>query len=159
MMGAGKSTIGKELAKKMCYDFVDCDELIEQSTSKSIMQIFATDGEKYFRAIEEDILTRISYQKKLVVATGGGCVLSEKNRESMASTGLRIFLEVDIDIIYSRLEKCYARPLAKSKDDLRNIYIERYDLYCDCDYIVDANKSMDAIIESMVNFLGVNCQQ
>ena len=153
MMGAGKSTIGKELAKKLHYGFVDSDELIEKSVDKSVMQIFATQGERYFRIVEEDILTTISHQENVVVATGGGCILSRNNRQKMAKTGLRIFLEVDIDILYCRLQKCYARPLAKSKDDLRKIYAQRYDLYRDCDYIVDAAKSIDIVLESVVNFL------
>lgn len=153
MMGAGKSTIGKELAKKLRYGFVDSDELIEKSVHKSIMQIFATQGERYFRVVEEDILTKISHNKNVVVATGGGCVLSKNNRQKMAKTGQRIFLEVDIDILHDRLQKCYARPLAKSKDDLRKIYTQRYDLYRDCDYIVDAAQSVETVLESIVNFL------
>ncbi|BBM88183.1 shikimate kinase [Candidatus Uabimicrobium amorphum] len=155
MMGAGKSTVGKIVAQRLEYDFVDMDVYIEQQANMSIPEIFETHGEKHFRTLEEKALAAIvrEKEKSCVIATGGGCILSGKNRELMAKTGTRVFLQVDIDTLHTRLSKCYARPLAKSKAQMQEMYNERYKFYCDCDCIIDADDLLQTVVDKIVEFI------
>ena len=79
MMGAGKSTVGKLLAQKLGYNFLDTDPLIEKCAGKSIPEIFAKDGEETFRDLEQQVLSQVSAYTRLVVATGGGIVMRSLN--------------------------------------------------------------------------------
>jgi shikimate kinase len=101
--GTGKSTIARELAAKLHYDWVDVDELVEQWAGKSIAAIFADEGEPAFRAIESDVVAELCRSMRTVVALGGGAVVNEANREAIRSAGVVVWLTAKPDTIAQRM--------------------------------------------------------
>ncbi|MFN4245053.1 MAG: shikimate kinase [Brevinematia bacterium] len=105
----GKTTIGKELANILGWEFIDTDKEIERYTSKSIKEIFETKGEKAFREIESEVLKKLTEQEEVVFSTGGGIILYESNR-NIIKQGIVILLECEIETIVSRMKKDQNRP-------------------------------------------------
>ena len=103
MSGAGKTTIGQKLAKKLNYQFVDIDEIIEKQEHKTISEIFADDGEDFFRQLETQMLAKIIKNEKIIIATGGGIIESEKNRKLLKSNFFNILLYVNA-VSYTHLD-------------------------------------------------------
>ena len=110
-MGSGKSVLGKLISKKLNFNHVDSDKLIEKKSNKTINEIFQTKGESYFRLIEENVILETIYQKKLVLSLGGGSILSPKIRKALKGNFLTVFLDVDFAILSKRLIKSKRRPL------------------------------------------------
>lgn len=125
MPGVGKSTIGKQLAKRLKRKYVDVDELIVLQEQKSINEIFNDFGEKYFREKEQEIIKQYSLQQGLVICCGGGVVLQEQNIENLKRNGKIILLNRDLDKIIIDNQ----RPLLKNKNDLKLLFEKRWDLY------------------------------
>ncbi len=142
MMGSGKSTVGKILAKKMKIPFVDLDHYIEVKSNKSISEIFKNDGESYFRKLESEALTHIE-NSNVVAACGGGIILSEENRDKLGSTGKVVLIQASIPEIAKRLQDAIDRPLLQDKEriqELTKIWNSRKDYYQNTAHItVDAN--------------------
>ncbi len=136
MMGAGKSTVGKVLAQKLNYSFLDTDNLIEQAAGKSIPAIFAEDGEEKFRDLEQQVLSQVSAYTRLVVATGGGIVLRSLNWSHLHD-GIVVWIDVPVDILYDRLSQSSgSRPLLQTADPLqrlRDLDEQRRDRYAQAD--------------------------
>ena len=153
MSGAGKTTVGKLLAEKMNYEFVDLDDQIEKIENKSISQIFADEGEEFFRQLETNMLNELINNDKLVISTGGGIIKNEKNREFLKNNFFNIFLNVSIDEALERLQQNENRPLllGNIKDKWQKLYDERLLLYYQtADYIVNADKNnVDFIYEDI----------
>lgn len=144
MMGTGKSTIGKELAKSLGYGFLDTDDVIVQTTGQSINDIFATQGEAAFRDIETQVLNEVSAYTKLVVATGGGIVVKQQNW-SFLQHGLVIWLDVPVDELVKRLKQDTSRPLLKDKETdlhqkLSDLMAQRQARYAQADVKIDYQK-------------------
>ena len=139
-MGAGKSTVGRLLAKLLNCSFVDLDAKIEEREHCSITDIFITHGEQYFRDCETAILKEISSLENTVYATGGGIVLKEENRILMKTCGKIIFLKAEWDILEKRLQQSVDRPLVNQADttrDLKMLWADRQHFYHDADFIVE----------------------
>lgn len=135
MMGAGKTTVGRELAKQLSYGFVDADNVIEESTGQSINQLFATEGEAGFRQIESDVLAQICAFTKLVISTGGGVIMQQKNWGYLRH-GLIVWLDVPVELLYTRLAEDTTRPLLQDvdlKEKLRSLFEQRQALYNQAD--------------------------
>lgn len=126
-MGSGKSSVGKLLAQKLRWPFLDTDACIEAESGRRIAQIFAEEGEKAFRSMELEICQRLPANH--VVALGGGTYIQEAHREVLASKGLTIFLEWPIDILLARVLGDEARPLAKDPQAFRQLYQQRLPMY------------------------------
>ena len=142
-MGCGKTTIGKVLSKITGLGFIDIDEYIENKTKMNIKQIFSVYGEDYFRAIEADVVKKISNSKGQIIACGGGTVLSNQNVENLKKNGKIIFLDVNKDILVNRLKNDKKRPLIKNKATIENLFNLRYEKYINCaDFIIKANKNI-----------------
>ena len=120
MMGSGKSTVGKILAKKMAIPFIDLDHYIEVKNNKSISNIFKENGESHFRKLESDALSQIC-ESTLLVACGGGIVLNKTNREKLLSTGKVVLLHTSISEIAKRLKDSIDRPLLKEKERIQEL--------------------------------------
>jgi shikimate kinase len=114
-MGTGKSTVGKILAKKLGWKFVDSDLKIQRHTDSKISAIMDQRGLRYFRKVESMIISDICKDKKQVVALGGGSVLSPSNRKKLISAGLLIQLDAKIPTLVGRLEQDQDRPLIRAK--------------------------------------------
>lgn len=132
MMGSGKTETARALARKFGMKAVDLDDLIVEEELRSINEIFEKKGEPYFRDLETKVLQQISIKKNLVVATGGGTVLAEKNRRILLQTGRVIYLKTNINVLWERLKQMKDRPLLKAADPgivLERIYEERRPFY------------------------------
>jgi len=142
-MGTGKTSVGKELAKKKKWQFMDLDELIELRERRSISDIFAKEGEPYFRRIEKKILKEVSAENKFVVACGGGIVLDKGNIKIMKETGIIICLTATPEVILNRTSGCTHRPLlnvAGPKNQIRLLLKLRSPYYGQADLSIDTSK-------------------
>jgi shikimate kinase len=110
MMKTGKSTLAPLLAQRLGYDFVDTDSLVEQLAGKTVNEIFESEGEVEFRSYEKQVMKKLSGFTKMVVATGGGVVLDDENKELIRNNGLGICLFASPKVLASRLD-CESRPL------------------------------------------------
>lgn len=127
-MGAGKSSVGKRLAEKLGMGFADMDEEIEKKAGKSVQEIFSEKGEKYFRDIEENIVSGLSCSDGFVIATGGGVVLRDKNVQRLKKSSVIIWLKVSPEEAFTRTGG--QRPLLKgSLENARKLHGEREGLY------------------------------
>ncbi|MEO1519561.1 MAG: shikimate kinase [Cyanobacteria bacterium J06633_2] len=161
MMGSGKSTIGKRLAEQLNYRFFDTDAVIEKSAQRSINDIFSTDGETAFRALETEVLSQLSTYVRLAIATGGGIILERKNW-SYLRHGIVIWLDTPVDVLYNRLKNDVSRPLLQSPDPRKTLEVilnQRYPLYAQADLkvTVQANETpaqlVDRILETLPTIL------
>lgn len=131
MMGSGKSTVGKLLAKKLETPFLDLDHYIEVKNNKSINDIFKEKGENYFRQLETNALSEIK-GSEIVVACGGGIILNHENRKKISSNGKVVFLKASISSLIKRLFSNKDRPLLNDKNienELIKIWNERKNYY------------------------------
>ncbi len=141
LMGAGKTTIGRLLAKLMAREFYDSDVEIERKTGVKIPLIFELEGEAGFRKRETAAIEELSQLENVIVATGGGAVLLEENREFLKKSGKIIYLRAKVNDLYQRTRNDKSRPLlqgANPKQKLEQLYIARDPIYtalADC--IVD----------------------
>lgn len=117
IMGSGKTTVGKHLAQQLNYRFVDTDEAIEEIAKTTIAEIFATEGESYFRELETRVLAEFSVYTKCVVSTGGGIIQRPINW-SYLRQGLVVWLNTDLKILQKRLAGDRSRPLANQLENL-----------------------------------------
>jgi shikimate kinase len=123
-MGTGKSTVGRMLAKRLQYNFVDTDALIESRQNRTVAQIFEQNGEQVFRALEKETAAELSTQEGLVISTGGKMLLDPENLQALGRNGRVFCLVADSDEIVRRLSRSHSRekrPLLASKDPERAI--------------------------------------
>jgi len=111
LSGSGKSTLAPLLATRLQLPFADTDQLITQSSGRTIVDIFQTEGEEFFRQLESRVLQEVSTHTPSVISCGGGVVLDPTNRQIMSRTGLRVYLQVPLTILESRLALATDRPL------------------------------------------------
>ena len=120
-MGAGKSTIGRQLAHNLGMDFVDSDGEIEKRAGADIGWIFDIEGEEGFRKREERILNELTQRQGIVLSTGGGAVLSKENRNHLSARGIVIYLETTVDKQFERTQRDKKRPLLQGVSDTRKV--------------------------------------
>ena len=120
-MGAGKSTVGRQLAKALGRDFFDSDKEIEKRTGVSISWIFEMEGEAGFRAREQKVIDDLTQLKDIVLATGGGAVLSDDNRRVLRSRGNVVYLSASAEQLFRRTSKDKSRPLLQTDDPKKQI--------------------------------------
>lgn len=156
-MGSGKSTVGKKLAAKIGYDFIDLDKFIETEYKQTISEIFATKGEKEFRAMEHNALKKLIEKNKLVVACGGGTPCYYNNMELMNNHGMTVYLKMSSDSLVNRLSNAKnERPLIANKTGMElrqyvNQQLEkREDIYHQAHYIV---KGKDLNVDELGAFV------
>lgn len=146
-MGSGKTTFGKKLARKMGYDFLDMDKLIEQIEGVSVAELFSVKGETYFRKMESDVLHSTVVHKHAVISCGGGTACYFDNMDWMQEKGITVYLNVKADRLYGRLKTRRAkRPLiaalndAQLKDYIFQKLSERETFYLQAKLIIDPEK-------------------
>lgn len=139
LMGAGKSTIGKHLARRLNKPFFDSDHEIERRTGVKIPVIFDIEGEAGFRLREQQVINDLTQRQDIVLATGGGAILSPANREDLHTRGTVIYLRASVDDLYARTRRDKNRPLlqtANPRARLTELFQQRDPLYQEIAHIV-----------------------
>ncbi len=140
--GAGKSTLGRQLARRLGKRFVDCDHELEAHTGVAIPTIFEMEGEAAFREREAQTLEHLALLENVVLSTGGGVVLRPDNRERLKANGTVLYLHVDPEVLFERVRHARHRPLLAVGDPrarLDELYAQRDALYREvADHVVDA---------------------
>ena len=156
MMGVGKSTIGKILAKKLNYNFIDIDKLIEAKEGASVNLIFKNKSESYFRKIEKEITLEELKKKDSVISLGGGGFLSNTIRTGTKKHSTSFWLDVPVDELVKRLKKSRQRPLLFRKninETVKKIYFERKRIYNEADHRIKCLSLTSEEIAKKVLFL------
>lgn len=141
LMGAGKTSVGRRLAKRLQLPFVDADHEIEQAAGKTIPEIFEEHGEQYFRDGERRVIDRLLQDGSLVLATGGGAYMNAETRDAIARSGIALWLKADFDLLMKRVRKRSNRPLLKTANPegvMRRLIDERYPIYALSDVLVES---------------------
>lgn len=151
-MGSGKSTIGKEIAEATNFTWVDLDHYIEKEQDIKIKELFEHYGENYFRSLEANALKVLIPQKKLVVSTGGGVIVTPESVEILKKQRT-VYLKLDFETLYQRVVHDLDRPLVKSYQQLLDLYTAREKLYeSACSSILyGEGKSVQDITEEIIS--------
>jgi len=144
LMGAGKTTIGRLLAKSLGQAFYDSDKAIEDQTGVDIATIFEFEGEKGFRIREKKMIKELAQLEDIILATGGGVILDQENREQLKENGFVVYLQCSVDRIADRTSRNSQRPLLNvenPKETIQTLINEREDLYLACaDFVIDSGQ-------------------
>lgn len=147
MPTSGKSTIGKALAKSLNKKFIDVDNEIVKKAGNSIKEIFKEKGEAYFRTVESQVIESLSRESNLVIATGGGSVLDQKNVKRLKRNGYLIFIDRPLNLLIAADD----RPLSANRINLKNLYQERYNIYkAVSDVTVINDKDLDFVLKKVL---------
>ena len=146
-MAAGKTTVGRELASALAFDFVDLDEYIEKQMGKRVWEIFAEMGEAHFRQLERQAIAESRNWQKTIVALGGGAYIDDQNRAMLREIGKTIWLDCPLEVCLSRIAQDGSRPLAKSHEEMRELLEKRIPAYTQSDLRISVDsKSVEEII-------------
>jgi shikimate kinase len=151
LMGVGKTTLGLKLADKLGYYFIDSDQEIEDREQKSINEIFAKNGEKYFREVEKNIIKEIVLRdEKIVLSLGGGAFINEEVRKILKEKSNIIWLHATIDNILYRIGGKTNRPLLNKQTNKRKALEElarkRYPIYKEADFSFDTGEESQEVV-------------
>ncbi len=160
MMASGKSTIGKLLAERLEYDFIEMDNVIEKEFGSSISEIFAKHGEHYFRELESKLLVKLSSQHHIVVSTGGGTPLYHNGIDQMKKSGEVIWLKVSKKEIFNRLSNSTHRPLAReiTRNSLTKLVTKRRPIYKKASIKVWNKGKLEDVVNRICDKLRINTQ-
>ncbi|MEL7091164.1 MAG: shikimate kinase [Pseudomonadota bacterium] len=158
MMGAGKTAVGRALAAKLGVPFLDSDAEIERAANMSVPEIFARDGEAFFREKEAQVIARLLDEERGVLSTGGGAFLQMRNRMAISERGVSVLLDADLDLLWSRVKHKDTRPLLRTRNPratLSEIYAARVPVYALADVRVrsEADLSIEEMAERVLRTL------
>ena len=157
LMGAGKSSIGRRLAKHLGLKFIDADDEIEKAAGLSIDDIFEIYGEDEFRAGERRVILRILDEGPSVLATGGGAFMDPAIRDTIKKCSVSVWLKADLDTLLERTSRRGGRPLLKTGDPakvLKKLMDERYPIYETADITIESgNNTLDEMVTTIANAL------
>lgn len=141
LMGAGKTSVGRRLAKTLALPFVDADEEIEAAAGCSIADFFQLHGEAEFRAGERRVIKRLLAGPVCVLATGGGAFMDPTTRKAIRKNGISVWLRADLEVLLKRVRRRNNRPLLQGGDQrqiLQDLMTARYPIYGQADIVVDS---------------------
>lgn len=153
-MGVGKSTLGRYLANTLGYQFIDTDELIETRAGRPISEIFATDGEEFFRQLEHDLVKEMRSWTRTVISTGGGLITKNDNLDVLKSYSFVVCLWASPTTIYHRVKRQQHRPLLNTADPLAKItelLAQRASYYKRSDLIVVTDQRPLRLVAQLVS--------
>ncbi|MBI3649147.1 MAG: shikimate kinase [Actinobacteria bacterium] len=154
MPGSGKSVVGRELAGRLGVPFIDLDQEIERKAGMPVSEIFRTDGEAAFRAMEAAALVEAGMHDPAVVACGGGVVLEPANRITLRATGTCVFLDVPLSQLRERVRPSAERPLIREQGDLERLLVAREPLYREfAGHVVDGSGTPGDVAAAIVEEL------
>lgn len=152
--GSGKSTVGRQLARRLFFSFVDSDHVIEQRLGCSIREFFEREGEERFRDIEENVIDELSLGGDCVLSTGGGAVLRASNRAHLHSRCRVVYLRSAPEEVFRRLRHDKNRPLLQVADPLqrlRDLYVARDPLYREAaHFVIDTGRPSVSTLVNMI---------
>lgn len=158
-MGTGKTTVGRQLSRKLKMEFYDSDRVIEEYTGADIPLIFEKEGEDGFRKREAHIIDQLTQKKNIILATGGGAILKAENRKHLISRGTVFYLKSNLKTLVQRTSKDKNRPLLHADEPaeiiLKRLLEERGPLYEEtADHIIEtANNSIHGVIQAIIKSL------
>jgi len=153
-MAAGKTTVARALAARLGWRAEDIDELIEARERRTIAEIFARQGEAYFRGVEREILHLLLPLRHAVVATGGGTFMDPDNRAAINLDGISVWLDVPFEVVLSRLPADGRRPLAADRAQMERLFALRQAAYAQAHLRIDARQApAEEIAERIMDFL------
>jgi shikimate kinase len=153
-MAAGKTTLARALAKRLDWQAVDIDDVIEKREHMPVSEIFAKHGEGYFRAVERAVLVDHLPPRHLVVATGGGTFVEPSNRAAINADGVSIWLDAPFERVIARVPLDGRRPLAADRAEFERLYHQRRPAYQQAHVRLDAGRaSVDALVEQILDWL------
>ena len=154
MPGCGKTTIGKLLAEKLDFSFIDMDTFIEESFRTTIKELFSV-SEEHFRDCESKVCETLSSRERAVISTGGGVIKRENNILNLKKNCIVVFIDRSVDDILSDIDFCSRPLLAKDhKENLMRLYSERYNLYKKyCDLLVKNNVPLEELVDVIISKL------
>ncbi|GGL61465.1 shikimate kinase [Sporolactobacillus putidus] len=156
-MGAGKTTVGTALSKKLNVHVYDTDMMVERDQNKSVQDVFRDEGEAFFRSCETHVLKKLATRKEnAIVTTGGGIVMSPDNRALMKASGSIIFLYCDIKTVKSRLVNDRTRPLLQKFQgtELDHLYKKRMAAYLDATHVINVTaKSVETVVFEILSLM------
>lgn len=156
-MGTGKSVVAKELARKLKMEFIDMDRIVEERHGMSISNIFDRYGERYFREQENKLVKELSRKENIVIATGGGTLLSSDNARILNQRGQIICLYADSQTIYNRVKRKKDRPLLNGEkilDKINHLLKERKKIYDNIKWKIDTtNFTPREVVDKIINLL------
>ena len=153
-MAAGKTSVGRALARRLDWKFIDIDDLIERQEHLTVAEIFARHGEPYFRTAERAILLDQLNARHAVVATGGGTFADPQNRAAIRNDGVSVWLDAPLERVIARMPADGRRPLAADRADLERLYEGRRLAYEQAHVRLDAGRAgVDALVEQLIDWL------
>jgi shikimate kinase len=157
LMGAGKSSVGRRLAARLGFAFIDADVEIEKAAGASIPEIFAEHGEAAFRDGERKVIARLLEQPQIVLATGGGAYMNGDTRTRIRSRAISVWLKAELDILAKRCARRSNRPLLANGDlrtTLSRLMAERYPVYAEADItVMSVDGPHDGVVEQIIRAL------
>jgi shikimate kinase len=153
-MGAGKTTIGRALSRRIGWRFVDIDEQIEVRARRSVASIFAQHGEPYFRQLEREVLGELLPLRQVVVATGGGTFAETDNRALMLADGAVAWLDIPLTTVWDRVPADGRRPLAADRGAMEQLYARRRLAYAEAHVRIDASLPSAESLERLLHWIG-----
>ncbi|HEY6328356.1 MAG TPA: shikimate kinase [Blastocatellia bacterium] len=153
-MGAGKTTVGRVLAKRLKRRFIDLDDMIEQIAGAAVQEIFRIRGEEAFRAIERDAIELLTSAINVIVALGGGAYVAAANRDSLRSIGTTVWIDCPLEMCLSRISSDTSRPLLGSAGEMEKLLSRRRAAYAEADIrIQTGNRGPGTVARAIIQAL------
>ena len=152
-MGAGKTSVARALGRRMGWRFEDIDQCIEAREHQRVAEIFARQGESYFRSVERAVLQDLLPERHAVIATGGGTFVDPENRAAMLSDGAVAWLDVPLERVIERVPADGRRPLAADRVQMEQLYARRRAAYSQAHVRIDASRPLPEIVERILEWI------
>ena len=150
-MGAGKTTLAQALARRLGWRVEDVDALIEARERRTVADIFAREGEPYFRSLERQVIWALLPHRHVVVATGGGTFIDPENRAAINADGLSVWIDVPFDVLLNRIPSDGRRPLASDRVQMAVLYESRRLAYEQAQLHLDASRARpEELVEQII---------